>query len=292
LESLRQELLGRGSFDTFPEHVWRTIGALNTYGTNAVEGNTLTQGEVMEVVIDRKGVKRPIQDILVTIQHGSAFRGLIDRRARAIDLVTVLELHEAVFRGVMEDAGQWRRTRALIRGASFTPPGPEKVVQSMDSLLREYDSRDIAGEDAIDLAAWLHHRFESIHPFSDGNGRVGRLLLNLHLLRHNWPPVNVMPVDRERYLEALRQANGGDLVPLTDYLRVIMASSLLSFLSLVGTSRDELKPLSDLGEGSGYSSKYLSLRAGQGELPATREGKGWRTSRRAIDLYIQEKGRK
>jgi hypothetical protein len=66
---------------------------------------------------------------------------------------------------------------------------------------------------------------------------------------------------------------------------------LLTFLSLVGTSVDELRPLADLESEAGYSAKYLTLRAGQGELPATRVGKGWRTSRRALDLYNKKVAR-
>jgi len=291
LKDLRQELLSRGSFDTFPEGVWRTVGALNTYGTNAIEGNTLTQDEVERVIIERLGVERPINDVLVTIQHESAFRGLIARRARAVDLVTILELHEETFKGVMPDAGQWRRTRVFIRGASFIPPPPEKVVSSLEALMREYDRRELASEEALDLGAWLHHGFESIHPFSDGNGRVGRLLLNLHLLKHNWPPISVMPLDRDKYLEALERANEGDLGHLIEYSKVIMASSLLTFLSMVGTAVDELRPLADLESKAGYSVKYLALRAGQGELPATRVGKGWRTSERALDLYVEKVAR-
>ncbi len=291
LEDLKQELLSRGSFDTFPEGVWKMVSTLNTYGTNAIEGNTLTQDEVERVVIERLGVERSIDDVLVTIQHASAFRGLIARRARAIDLVTILELHEEIFKGVMPDAGQWRRTRVFVRGASLIPPPPEKVVSSMEVLMREYDRRELASEEAIALGAWLHHGFESIHPFSDGNGRVGRLLLNLHLLKHNWPPISVMPVDRDKYLEALDSANEGDLRPFIEYSKIIMASSLLTFLSLVGTSVDELRPLADLESEAGYSAKYLTLRAGQGELPATRVGKGWRTSRRALDLYNRKVAR-
>ncbi len=292
LSSLRSTLLSRGSFDTFPESVWMAAGSLNTYGTNAIEGNTLTLDEVNTVLIGRQGVKKPIRFIMETIQHQAAFRNLMDRRARAIDLVTVLELHEEVFKGILQDYGQWRRTNVMIRGASFTPPRPEELVPRMDALIQEYDQRALIGEDVFTLGAWLHYSFETIHPFSDGNGRAGRLLLNLHFLKHNWPPVNVMPSDRKRYLDALSKGNGGSLEPLTDYLKVAMAASLLNFLSLVGTETDELRPLKRYEGEGGHSSKYLSLRAGQGELPAVRRANEWLTSKRALELYAQEVGRK
>ena len=292
LDGLRNALLSRGSFDTFPDQVWKAASSLNTYGTNAIEGNTLTQDEVDMVIIDHKGVKKPISDILVTIQHEAAFRNLINRRTRAIDLVTLLELHKEVFKGLIADAGQWRRTNVMIRGASFTPPRPEKVVPKMEAMINEYDQRDLAGENVFTLGAWLHYNFECTHPFSDGNGRVGRLLLNLHFLKHNWPPVNVLPTDRERYLDALHEGYEGNLLPLTGYLMVIMGGSLMNFLSRVGTEQDELMPLVKHQGENVYSAKYLSLRARQGELPAVRIGNEWNTSKRALEHYVREIGKK
>lgn len=292
LECLRSQFLSRESLDTLPQTIWKGIGSLNTYGTNAIEGNTLTRDEVEAVLLDSQGVKKPISDILETIQHERAFRNLISRRGRAIDLVTVLELHEEVFRGLMTDAGQWRRTNLAIRGARFTPPRPEKVVPRMEALIREHDQRDLGGEDPFTLGSWMHHGFESVHPFSNGNGRVGRLLLNLHFIKHNWPPVHVLPVDRDRYLGALREGNNGDLTSLTDYLMTIMGSSLLDLLSQVGTPEDELRPLMELQKAGPYSAKYLALRVKQGELPAVRIKSEWRSSERALDLYIKEVGRR
>ena len=104
--------------------------------------------------------------------------------------------------------------------------------------------------------------------------------------------MNVLPEDRARYLDALHEGYEGNLLPLTDYLMVIMAGSLLNFLSRVGTEQDELRPLLKLQGESVYSAKYLSLRARQGELPVVRIGKEWNTSKRALEHYVREVGRK
>lgn len=180
----------------------------------------------------------------------------------------------------------------VIRGAGFTPPRPEKIVPKMEDLIREYDRRDLHGEDdAFALGAWMHHGFECIHPLSNGNGRVGRLLLNLHFLRHNWPPINILPDDRDRYLHALREGNKGNFNPLTDLFMEKMGSSLVYILAQVGTAEDELKSLVEMESIGPYSAKYLALRAKHGKLPAIMVKHEWRSSRRVLNSYLKEIGR-
>ena len=291
LERLRSELLTRVPLDAIPESVWKRTGALNTWGTNAIEGNTLTFDDVERLLLDQRSVPdRPVPDVLETIHHEAAFRGLLQRRDRPIRLVTALELHEGVFRGVLSDAGQWRRANPRIRGSKHTPPRMEKVVALMVEWEEEYGRRDMLGEPVVPLGAWMHHRFESIHPFSNGNGRVGRLLLNLHLLRHNWPPVHVLPPDRDRYLDALEQGHA-ELAPFEEFLRVGIGRSLLDLLDQVGTKDDELKPLRRFESRGAYTGKYLALRANQGRLPSLKVGGDWRTSARAIRVYRELVGR-
>jgi len=129
LKTLRQELLTRAPLDAVPESVWKREGALNTWGTNAIEGNTLDRREVERVLLEQRSVPgSPIRDVIETIQHARAFEDLLNRRASPIRLSTVLELHEAVFRGILPDAGQWRRVNVRITGVRHAPPRMEKVI--------------------------------------------------------------------------------------------------------------------------------------------------------------------
>ena len=212
LESLWRELLTRAPLDAIPQGVWKRTGALNTWGTNAIEGNTLSREDVERILLEQKSVpNRPLHDVMETVQHAGAFEDLLTRKAGPIRLLTVLQLHEAVFRGIKIDAGQWRRVNVRIAGTRHVPPRMEKVVPMMTEWEAAYAKRDMLGEDLFSLAAWMHFVFESVHPFSDGNGRVGRLLLNLHFLKHNWPPVHVLPPDRNRYLNCLDRGHDGNL---------------------------------------------------------------------------------
>jgi Fic family protein len=292
LEELWRSLISRLPLDALPDIVWKGVGSLNTYGTNSIEGNTLTKEEVDELILKEVSIGgRPLRDVKETLQHYDSFRGLMERRTRPIGLVTVLELHDEVFHGILPDAGRWRRVNVRIIDSRHTPPRMEKVIPLMEDWSSDYGKRDMLGEGIFELGAWMHFQFESIHPFSDGNGRVGRLLLNLHLLRHNWPPITVLPENRKEYLNALDRGHDGDLEPLMELMKVLMARSLLNILDKVGTVHDELLPLRFLEDHSGHSAKYLSLRAGQGEIPALKIKGDWHTSRRAIDSYRRSVGR-
>ncbi|HDP96463.1 MAG TPA: Fic family protein [Euryarchaeota archaeon] len=286
LTELRDHLLNRISFDNLPENVWKRTGALNTWGTNAVEGNTLTWHDVERLLIDQRSIAdRPVPDVLETIQHETAFRGLISRRLAPMTLMTVLELHELVFREILNDAGHWRRINVRIAGSKYVPPRMEKVVELMQEYVQEYEQRDVRGDSIFQLGAWMHHRFESIHPFSNGNGRVGRLLLNLHFLKHNWPPVHILPEDKDGYYECLEIGHSGDHSKLEGFLKVTMGRSFLDLLDRVGTKRDELKRLKQLKNSKSYSAKYLSLLVQKGRLPAVRIKGDFFTSERALELY-------
>ncbi len=293
LESLRTQVLTRSPLSALPEEVWKRTGVLNTWGTNALEGNTLTRSDVEKLLLQERSVgNRPLSDVLETIQHEKAFRGLLRRSEAPIRMLSAMELHEEVFHGIDPEAGMWRRITVAIEGSSQTPPRPERVIPLMSEWEQEYHQRDILGEPVFQLAAWMHHRFESIHPFRDGNGRAGRLLLNLHFLKHSWPPVHILPGDRRRYLHGLEAGHTGDLSPLEGFLRVAMSKALLDLLDQIGTAEDELRPLEKFADEGPYSAMYLAVRAGQDELPAVKKSRIWHTSDRAFGLYREVVGRK
>lgn len=294
LKSLRSELLERTSLGNLPDSVWKKIGAVNTYGTNALEGNTLTLSEVERVIFDNRTPRnKPATEVAETVQHYAAFKGLMELIAVPITLETVLKLHETVFRGVFPHAGRWRWWNVGIRGSKHTPPRFEKVVPLMEDWLDEYERRLLQSEEVFQLGAWMHHRFERIHPFGDGNGRVGRLLLNLHFLKHNWPPVHILEPEKSRYKLILEEVTdeGGDVSSLVDFLKTSMAMSLMDILDQVGTSKNELKPMKEIASETSYSPNYLTLRAGQGVLPALKVKNRLLTSKRAIELYVEFVGR-
>lgn len=308
---LRKVLLSHvKTLGRLPEAVWKRTGALNTWGTNALEGNTLTAAEVEQLLLEQQSVSgRPVPDVIETLQHEQAFRSLLQRRSRPLDLAVVQELHEDVFRGIPAmRPGQWRLTNPYIGGTRYRPPRRERVVPRLDAWLQGYGRRFAKREDAFELAAWFHHEFEAIHPFENGNGRVDRLLLNLHFLRRDWPPVHLGPPDRAEYLRALESGHRPDYGPLRKLLEDAMSRSLLDLLDQIGGLRDELRPLASFGGASWnpYGAHYLSLRARQGALAAIHATQGsapaaskrlagrprYLTSERALRFYIKTRARR
>lgn len=292
LEGLRTSLLERGPLEQIPEEVWRFFRVANTWGTNAIEGNTLTLRDVERLLLRQESVGgHPLGDVLEVVQHDRALRGLFHRVPKALDLVTVLELHEEVFKAVKADAGQWRRVNVRITGSKLVLPRWEKVLSLMAEWARDYARREGAGDPVFEVAAWMHEQFEGVHPFSDGNGRVGRLLLNLHFLKRNWPPISVLPAHRDSYIQALESSHGPEKRALELLLESLMGASLVELLDAVGAKEDELKPLASLERRGEFDAKYLALRASQGALPAMKQAGEWRTSPRALRLYREHASR-
>jgi len=152
---------------------------------------------------------------------------------------------------------------------------------------------DIAQQNrsVIEMTAYLHHRFVTIHPFIDGNGRVARLMGNLYLIRNGFPPIVLDQKKRLQYYNALKKADCGDLCEFVQLIARAVNDALSQTLAIAG-GKDTLIPLRELSQRSSYSQEYLSLAARKGLLDATKISKTWHATKRALDEYCREHGRK
>ena len=175
----------------------------HTYNSNAIEGNTLTLQETQLVLqgitIDRK----PLKDHLEVVGYKEAFEYVeqLARDNRPLTNYEICAIHSQVLADRQEDRGRWRRVPVRIAGALTSPAQPYQIEPLMSELLADMDSL-YRGLHTVEKVALFHLRFEKIHPFIDGNGRTGRLLMNLQLIRAAYPPINVKFSDRRRYYEA------------------------------------------------------------------------------------------
>ena len=174
-----------------------------TYNSNAIEGNTLTLREtamVLEgVTIDQK----PLKDHLEAIGHRDAFLYIEEIAKQDVPLskFVIRNIHSLVLMNQPEDRGVFRRIPVRIMGAYTEPAQPYLIEQKLAELLDINEERR-GTMNPIERISRFHLEFEGIHPFIDGNGRTGRLILNLDLIRCGYPPVNVKFNDRRKYYDA------------------------------------------------------------------------------------------
>jgi len=169
-----------------------------TYNSNAIEGNTLTLRETALVLEGITIDKKPLKDHLEAVGHRDAFlyvQQLVTDKI-AVSEKLIKDIHSLVLMDRPEDKGTYRRIPVRIMGAYHEPPQPYLVPVQMEQLIA---GQKETKRHPIENAALFHLNFEGIHPFIDGNGRTGRLLLNLMLMQQGYPPIDVKFADRSRY---------------------------------------------------------------------------------------------
>lgn len=174
-----------------------------TYNSNAIEGNTLTLKETALALEGMTIDQKPLKDHLEAVGHRDAFLYVQDIATKDIQLneSVIKNIHSLVLINRPEDKGTYRRIPVRIMGAYTEPLQPYMVQPAMEGLLIENNKRTET-MNIIERIARFHLEFEGIHPFIDGNGRTGRLIMNLDLIRNGYPPINVKFTDRKRYYEA------------------------------------------------------------------------------------------
>lgn len=177
-----------------------------TYNSNAIEGNTLTLRETAMVLRGLTIDKKPLKDHMEAIGHRDAFRFVNDLVKDKLPLSESLikQIHYLVLADKSEDRGVYRKVPVMIMGAKTLPVQPYLIQPKMENLLNEYKN---STSHIITKLAWFHIEFESIHPFIDGNGRTGRLLINLELMKAGYPPIDIKFTDRLAYYNAFDDYN-------------------------------------------------------------------------------------
>lgn len=209
-----------------------------TYNSNAIEGNTLTLLEtklVLEQGLTIGGKK--LREHLEVINHAEAIQYVQDLVQRKQELTehVITSLHHLVLKNIADDAGRYRMVNVRISGSQHVPQHYTAVPEQMERLMKWYvEQQDVIHP--VLLAAEFHYRFVYIHPFSDGNGRTARLLMNLILMEHGYPPAIVKAADaaRLRYYETWEEASvHGQLEPFFSLIMECVAESLQAYLFAV-----------------------------------------------------------
>lgn len=293
--------------------IWHDIWLDETHHSTAIEGNTLVLRQVAHLLDEGRAIgNKELREYMEVRGYANAAEwvyghGVEPGSWSGEELVTLTEVRHvhAMALGPVWDVaphpeagdderpGSFRRHDIEAFPGGMKPPSWNDVGLRLDEWLA--DARALRDLDAPHLPAelaWLHARFEQVHPFLDGNGRAGRLLLNLLLVRLGYPPAIIRKGDRERYLAALQQADEGDCGPLGEFLARAILDNLHRFLLPAVAGKEQLVPLPALAR-ERLSANALRVAAVRGRLRAVKGPDGsWRSSRSWVDEYVTNRYRR
>lgn len=260
------------------------------YNSNAIEGNTLTLRETQLVLEGGTAIGgKSLREHLEAKNHPKAIEYIVRIAGRDLKEQDILALHRLIMKGIEKESGRYRSSEVRIAGANFLSPPAYEVPFLMKELI-DWCNQNPDELRPIELASVLHHRFVHIHPFHDGNGRVGRLLMNLVLIRRGYPVSTILNADRKKYYDVLKRADNGHMAPLADFIAATVERSLDLWLrALEPTKKDDiLLSLAEASKGSPYSSEYLSLLARKRRIGAVKIGRKWMITKRSLQRYSEE----
>ncbi|MBI2040550.1 MAG: Fic family protein [DPANN group archaeon] len=199
------------------EKLEETILTDFTYNTNSIEGSTLSAREVGLILYENRVPRgKDLREIYGAANMKKAYDYI--KSLKKLSEKRVKELHRIVMQDILSrELGKFRTVPVFIRGSKTVPPKPEFVQQQMRALLNWYGKRKDKLH-TFELACKFHVEFEKIHPFRDGNGRTGRLLMNFILIKSSFPILDIKFKTRSKYFAALEHAQlTGDLKPFINY---------------------------------------------------------------------------
>ena len=306
IDELRERLGGLPS-PIEAEGIWRGIWLEEAHHSTAIEGNTLVLKQVELLLAEGRAVgNKELSEYLEVRGYASAadwvYSHAIEpgswtgpevitlaelRHVHALAMTPVWDVAPHPQATVREKPGSFREHDIERFPAGMLPPPWPDVP----ALIRDWiaSAQSLTESDATSITealAELHARFEQIHPFLDGNGRTGRLVMNLVLVRLGYPPAIIYKGERTRYLAALRRADQGDPGPLGEFLARAVLDNLHKFVVPAVAGPARLVPLPALATEE-LSANALRVAAMRGRLKAAKAADGtWRSSRVWLDEYV------
>ena len=205
-----------------------------TYSSNAIEGNTLTESETKVVIEDGLTVHgKPLKDHYEAIGHAKAFDYLFELvKKEEIGEGDIKQLHYLLYQKIDDQqAGKYRKQRVFLSGSRYPLPDPKKVPGLMNEMCSNF-SKWKKSNHPVAYAAVIHKELEFIHPFVDGNGRVGRLIMNLALLQAGYVVTIIPPVRRPDYISLLEKAHTDDK-PFIEFIAECVLETQKDYLRLL-----------------------------------------------------------
>ena len=262
--------------DALLQLIAETEVAEQVYNSNAIENSTLTLEEtekiLLQIDLDRYITEREIFET----KNLARVVSYIDKRAKEQELnpEVILSLHKMLIANIRDDvAGRFRIDNEYVRVGNHIAPNPKEVADRLEKMLAEYNA--VSHENIIKRIARLHLTFEYIHPFVDGNGRIGRVINNYLLIREGFVPINIKFIDRKKYYEAFKEFDGKGLA---DIMEEIAGKALTNSYHkrLVYLEGKKIITLADYAKNNKLSHSNLINKANRQTIEAFLEKNVWK----------------
>lgn len=198
--------------DYFEDFITRS-----TYHSNGIEGNTLSYAETYAIIFNDNSfdVKAKPRELYEAINHKYALNNMLNKLNENLTEKLIRETAIIINKNINEISG-YRAIPVFIKGAEHIPPQPNQINQLMMYFVHNYNKTEY--NDIFEKLAVSHIEFERLHPFEDGNGRTGRLLLNFELLKNDTPPIIIPKEERKQYFSFLQEK---DINGLQAYFKML-----------------------------------------------------------------------
>lgn len=220
IEKIRQKFdeykkkAGKSGLERFNEWFFTEL----TYNSNAIEGTSLSLRDTSLIINENIVPKSAnLREVTEAKNHKEALDFLLSYKGD-VNEKFILKLHSIILKNIDdENAGNYRKVDVFISGEDVKFPPPQEVPKKMKELIKWY-KKNKSRMNIFEIAALLSMKFVSIHPFTDGNGRISRFLMNYTLRKNGYPEVNIYVKDRANYIKAVRKANDEDYRMIVDFL--------------------------------------------------------------------------